>query len=245
MLRYIIGLWLILGISACSLFPSTADDPKNWDAERYYQEAKAALKSEDFQTAIEYFEGLQTRYPFGTYAQQALLEIAYAYFRFDEPQLAISTANRFIKLHPRHEHVDYAYYLKGLANFYAGVGSIDDWFKQEVSDRDIEPYKQSFKDFRELIDKFPQSRYAEDARQRMIHLRNQLARNEYNTALFYQERKAYAASANRAKYILEHFQGSPYINGALDILAQSYKALGLDSASQDTLKVKSLNPQPK
>lgn len=234
----IIALFLI---SACSILPDPGLEPASWTSEKYYKEAKSALNSGDYQTAIEYFEGLQTRFPFGKYAQQALLDIAYAYYRFDEPASAIATANRFIKIHPRHPHVDYAYYIKGLANFSPSIGPLDDLFNQDLAERDIKPLQQSFRDFSELVKRFPKSRYSEDARQRMIHLRNALARHELKIAQFYFKQKAYIASVSRSKYILEHYQGSPAIAAALDIMAQSYGQLGLNKMKKDTQRVLNLN----
>lgn len=241
---YVVGiaifLSLVLNLGACG-FGDAIKPANEWPAEKMYDEAKIALKAGDYQTAIEYFENLQTRYPFGKYAQQALLYIGYAYYRFEEPESAIATADRFIKLHPRHPKVDYAYYLKGLANFDPSIGPLDDMFKQDPADRDTSPLMQSFKDFQELIRRFPNSVYAVDSRKRMIYLRNSLARNELRVARFYIKRKAYIAAANRCEYIIKHFQGSPSTKDALEILAQSYKQLGMDKAYQDAVRVIELN----
>ena len=230
---------------ACTILAncSTSDivPVTEWPAEKMYKEAKASLRAGDYQTAIEYFENLQTRYPFGKYAQQALLYIAYAYYRFDETQLAIDTADRFIKLHPRHAKVDYAYYLKGLANFDPSLGPLDDMFNQDAAERDTAPLHQAFKDFSELIRRFPGSPYASDARKRMIYLRNSLARNELKVARFYFKRKAYVATANRCQYMLKHYQGSPSTKHALQLLTQAYDKLGLKKARNDTQRVLELN----
>lgn len=212
-----------------------------WPADKMYKEAKASLKAGDYQTAIEYFENLQTRYPFGNYAQQALLYIAYAYYRFDETESAIAAADRFIKLHPRHPRVDYAYYLKGLANFKPSAGPLDDLFNQDAAERDTAPLHQSFKDFSELLQRFPDSAYAQDARNRMIYLRNSLARNELRVAHFYFKRKAYIASSNRCKYIIETYQGTPSVKAALELMVQSYDQLGMNKARDDARRVLELN----
>lgn len=240
-MKFTVIFTLLLSLGACSMLPNPGDEPSSWTSEKYYKEAKSALNSGDYQTAIEYFEGLQTRFPFGKYAQQALLDIAYAYYRFDEPTSAIATANRFIKIHPRHQHVDYAFYIKGLANFSPSIGPLDDMFNQDLAERDIKPLQQSFRDFSELVKRFPNSRYAEDARQRMIHLRNALSRHELKIAQFYFKQKAYIAVVSRAKYILEHYQGSPSVAPALDLMAKSYGELGLVKMQKDSLRVLNLN----
>ncbi len=239
--RYTTALVLSMLVTSCSMLGGAIQPVTEWPAEKMYKEAKSALKAGDYQTAIEFFENLQTRYPFGKYAQQALLFIAYAYYRFDEPESAIATADRFIKLHPRHPRVDYAYYLKGLTNFQPSIGPLDDLFNQDVAERDTAPLQKSFKDFSELIRRYPQSQYAHDARKRMIFLRNSLARNELKVARFYFKRRAYVASATRAEYIVKNYQGSPSTEEALLLLMESYEKLGLKKSQADTQRVLDLN----
>jgi outer membrane protein assembly factor BamD len=232
---------LLVLAGGCAAIP---DDPtKDWSAERFYQEAKQALASGDYETAIKYYQGLEARYPYGRYAEQAILESAYAYYKNDEPALAIATAERFIRLHPTHPHVDYAYYLKGLANF-RGERSLFDWLLGaggDLSDRDPKAAREAYNAFRELVERFPASRYAADARQRMAYLYEAQARHEVEVARFYYEREAYVAAVNRAKYALENYPRTPAIEDALGLLALSYRKMGLAELSEDARRVLALN----
>jgi outer membrane protein assembly factor BamD len=223
---------------------TTHEDPtRDWSAERFYQEAKEAMKSGDYETAIKHLEGLEARYPYGRYAEQAQLEIAYVYYKNDEPALAIAAADRFIRMHPTHPHVDYAYYLKGLANFH-GERDLINWLlgaKDDLSDRDPKAAREAYNAFRELVERFPNSRYAADAGQRMAYLFASQARYEVQVARFYYERGAYVAAVNRAKYALENYPRTPATEDALGLLAMSYKNMGLTKLYQDTRRVLTLN----
>ena len=230
---------LILG--GCSLLPDQIDNTKDWSADRFYTEAKDAMNSGDYGTAIKYFETLEARYPFGRYAQQAQLEVIYAYYKDNEPVSAVSAADRFIKLYPRHPFVDYAYYLKGLANFNAGRGLIERYIPQDASQRDPGAARQSFQDFSDLVKRFPNSKYTNDAILRMAYLRNNLAKYEINVANYYMKRGAYVAAANRAKYVVENYPRTPSMPDALGILAKAYKVMELDDLSADALRVLELN----
>ena len=228
-----------LGVG-CGWFPKT-DPTVDWSAQKLYTEAKASLTSGDYEQAIRYFGLLEARYPFGRYAQQAQLEIAYAYYKYDEPDAAIAAADRFIQLYPRHPNVAYAYYLKGLANYNRGRGLVERYVPQDPSERDPGTALQSFQDFSELIKRFPDSKYAKDAAQRMLFLRNNLAQHEVHVANYYMRRRAYVAAANRAKYVIENYQRTPAVPEALVIMAKAYKLLGLDQLSDDALRVLRLN----
>lgn len=230
-----IAALLAVLVAGCS---SMAHDPtQDWTAEQFYEEARAALKAGDYQQAIKYYESLEARFPFGRHAQQAQIEVAYTYYKYAEPDNAISAADRFIKMNPRHPHVDYAYYLKGLANYNRGVGLIDQWTDQDMSERDPGAARQSFYDFAELVKQFPESRYANDARQRMIHLRNSLAQHEIHVADYYLRRGAHIAAANRAKYVLENYQKTPAVPMALKLMAEAYRRLGMDDLAADAERV--------
>jgi len=235
----IITLCLLLNLSGCSTFT----DPKeaNWPAARFYSEAKDAAKVGDYDTAIKYYELLEARHPFGKYAQQAQLDIIYAYYKFEEPESAIVAANRFIKLYPRHAYVDYAYYLKGLVHFDLDQGMLARLLPLDRSQRDQSAAVQSYLDFSELVARFPNSQYSKDARQRMIYLRNMLAEYELHVAKFYMKRGAYVAAANRAKTVIESYQRTPAVRKALVILAKAYKIMELNDLSDSTLKVLKLN----
>jgi len=232
---------LLFALAGCALLPDQIDKTKNWSAERLYSEAKDALDSGDYATAIKYFETLEARYPFGRYAQQAQLEIIYAYYKDQEPASAISAADRFIKQHPRHPYVDYAYYLKGLANFNQGKGIVERYLPQDPTQRDPGAARQSFQDFAELVKRFPNSKYSKDAIQRMSFLRNNLAQYEVNVAVYYMKRAAYVAAANRAKYVVENYPRTPAVPNALGIMARAYKVLELNDLSNDALRVLELN----
>ncbi len=219
------------------MLPAPDDDTKNWSARKIYTEAKKSLSSGDYENAINFYETLESRYPFGRFAKQGQIEIAYAYYKFDEPESAIAAADRFIKLHPKHPHVDYAYYLKGLIYFNRNIGFLGRLFQQDSSSRDPESSKQAFQEFSTLIKKFPNSRYATEARLRALYLRNNLAEHELHVAKYYMTRKAYVAAVNRCKYIIENYDRSSAVPGALDIMAQAYDKLGLTELAADARRV--------
>jgi outer membrane protein assembly factor BamD len=214
------------------------DPTKDWPAERFYAEAKTALKDGNYATAIKNFETLEARYPYGPYAEQAQLEVGYAYYKDQEMASAIAAANRFIRMHPTHAHVDYAYYLKGLANFNDQPNAFERFFiHQDLSIRDPRGMRDAYDAFRELVERYPHSRYAEDARNRTIYLVNYLARSEINVARFYYSHRAYVATVNRAKYVIERYQRTPSVEDALGLQALAYQKMGMDSLMTDTLRV--------
>lgn len=228
---------LSLIVSGCSLFPEQIDETKSWSANKLYGVAKENLADGNFARAIELFEKLEARYPYGPYAQQAQLEVAYAYYKDNEPVSAMAACDRFIKLHPNHPNVDYAYYLKGLANFVEDQGLLAQLGDQDMSERDPRAAKEAFEAFRDLTTRFPDSKYTPDALARMRYLVNALAAHEVHVARYYYTRGAYVAAANRGKYVLEHYQQAPALEEALAIMAQSYDKLGLVVPRDDALKV--------
>jgi len=234
---FILAFSILLLFAGCS---GLSEDPtKNWSPEKLYTEAKDKVSAGDYETGIKYLESLEARYPYGRYAEQAQLELAYAQYKYDEPALAIAAADRFIRLYPTHPNVDYAYYLKGLVNFH-GEKSIANWLfrqKDDLSDRDPKGARDSYNAFRELVERFPNSRYAPDARHRMAYLFDSQARYETQVARFYYERDDYVAAVNRCKYMLEHYPRTPATEDALGIMALSYRDMGLDGLMKDTLRV--------
>lgn len=223
--------------SSCS---STEKDPtKNWSPQRFYAEAKEAMATGNYETAIEQYETLEARYPYGRYAEQAQLEIAYAYYKNSEPTLAISAADRFIRLHPTHPHVDYAYYLKGLVNFQNRGNPFASLFGAKItaSDRDTRAAREAHAAFKELVNRFPNSPYAKDANQRMTYLFDALAQYEIKVARFYYDRDAYIAAINRCKYVLKNFQRTHATEDALGIQAKAYKHMGVVELARDSLRV--------
>ena len=231
-------------LASCGLLPSETDKNKEiskWPEDRLYQAAKEHLDSGTCSSAIEYYEKLQSRYPFGVYTQQAQLELGYCYYKTDEPGSAISTLDRFMKLYPSHAHMAYAFYLRGLVNFGSGQGFADRYINKDPSQRDPGAALKSFNDFAEVIKRFPESKYVDDAQLRMRHLRNLLSKHEVNVANYYMRRGAYVAAANRARYVVENYQQTPAMPEALMLMAKSYKILELDDLSNDALRVLELN----
>ena len=180
--RHILKILLIAAMAGCAI--SDYDRTENWSARKIYNEAKISLSGGDFEQAVEYFEILESRYPFGRYTLQAQLDIAYAHYKRREFDSAIDSANRFIRLHPRNPHIDYAYYLKGLVNFSRGSGLLSNYIGRELSNQDQQALVNSFADFDTLIRRFPTSLYVEDARRRMVFLRNEMAEHELKVAKF-------------------------------------------------------------
>ncbi len=241
LLRVFLILAFTLLSSACSLLPDKIDETKDWSAQRLYSEAKASLNEKSYERAIDLYEKLEARYPFGRYAQQALIESAYAYYKYDEPDTAIATLDRFMKTYPRHPHVDYALYMKGLINFKRGETFIDRFLPRDPSERDAGAARQSFFDFQELLRRFPDSKYAAESQQRMLFLRNNLAEYELHVADYYMRRGAYIAAANRGRYIVEKFQGTPAVKEGLLVMIDAYQTLGLTELAADAERVYELN----
>jgi len=234
---------LALTLSACAWLESQKDRTKDWSANKLYAEAAQELDSGNYKRAIEYFEKLEARYPFGRYAMQSQLDVAYAYYRAEEPESAIAAADRFIKLYPQNPYVDYAYYLKGIVNYNRSVGFLDRYIPTDPAQRDPGSALDAFQDFAELLRLFPDSKYASDARQRMIYLRNNLAKNEVHVARYYMKRQAYVAAANRCNYVVEHFQRTSAVEDAMELLVEAYKNLGEDKLAADAERVLTLNRQ--
>lgn len=234
----ILLLLAILMLTACA---STKDKDDLRSAEEFYQAGKKALDIGDYDTAIKEFESLEARYPFGVYSQQAQIDIAYAYYRNDDPDEAVAAADRFIKLYPRHERVDYLYYLRGLARFNQGYGFFEHKFALDITQRDPRTMREAFNYFSDLITRYPDSKYAPDARQRMIDLRNRMAVYEMHVADYYMRRGAWVAAAKRAKYVIEELPQTPATADALAVLASAYRHLGIDDLADDALRVLELN----
>ena len=226
-LKATLCLLLSLTLLACATSEKEDDDKAQWSAEQFYTEAKKKLDDGNYEAAIKEYQQLESRYPFGKYAPQAQLDVAYAYFKYDEPESSLAAINRFIKLHPRNPHVDYAYYLRGLVNYNRDIGLIDRFLPTDPSQRDPGSSKESYRNFRELIEKFPRSQYGSDAQQRMIELRNNAAMHEVHVARYYMKRKAYLAAANRCNRVIEQYQRTPAVPLALEIMKEAYQKLEL------------------
>jgi len=206
-----------------------------------FNDAKTKMDEGNYEAAIKSFELLQSRYPYGRYAQQALLETAYAYYRQGEAEPAVSAADRFIKQYPNNPYVDYAYYVKGLANFNGEIGALKSLSGQDPSERDPKAAQDSFVAFKDLVTRFPNSKYAPDSRLRMQYLVNMLAKYELHVAGYYLRRGAYIAAVNRAQGVLTQYPNSPSTRDALKILAQAYDAMGMTDLRDDTRRVLAKN----
>lgn len=202
-----------------------------------YTEAKTALDEGEIDRAIKFYERLVARFPYGKYHEQAQIELAYALYRDNKPEEALSAINRFIKIYPTHPRIDYAYYLRGLVNFNRRIGLLEKYFSEDITRRDLQYVRQSFQDFGELVNKYPDSSYAPDARQRMVFLRNGLANAELMVASYYFRRGAYIAAAGRAKFLLETYQESPSSGDALALMAESYRRLGRNELGENAERV--------
>jgi outer membrane protein assembly factor BamD len=224
--------------TACS---SDDDKLQDMSEKELYDNAQANLVDESFSVAIKNLQLLEARYPFGAYAEQSQLEIIYAHYRNFEPEAAIASADRFIRLHPQHPNVDYAYYMKGLANYAGSEGFLDRFLPTDMTKRDPGASLQSFGDFRQLLARYPDSPYAPDAQARMLYLRARLARYEINNANYYFSRGAYIAAINRGRYVVENYPQTPAVADALAVMTQGYMQIGKDELAQDSLAVLRLN----
>ncbi|MCF6280909.1 MAG: outer membrane protein assembly factor BamD [Candidatus Polarisedimenticolaceae bacterium] len=239
--RLIALLLLLTLLSGCALLPDQIDLTKDWSASKLYLEAKESQSNGDYVSALDYLQKLEARFPFGRYAMQAQLDTAYIHYRDNEPDSAIAAADRFIKLHPMSEFAAYAYYLKGIVNFNRNSGFLDDVFPTDPSQRDPGATLTAFNDFGALVRRFPNSKYAADARKRMIYLRNNMAKHELHAADYYMRRGAYLAAANRASKVVKNYQRSSSVKRALEIMIEAYNELGLTLLSADTQQVLELN----
>jgi outer membrane protein assembly factor BamD len=230
-----------LMIASCGLLPDKSDETKGWSANRLYSAARASLLEGDWEKSIELYQKLEARYPFGRQAQQAQLDMAYAQFKFDEPDSAVATLDRFAKLYPRHPNMDYALYLKGLVNFERGIDIIERFIPTDTTQRDAGAAKRSFRDFSVLVERFPDSKYSKDATQRLIYLRNNIAAYQIHVANYYLRRGAYVASVNRAETVLSDFDATPSIPDALAVIATAYKLMDIQELSDDAMKILALN----
>lgn len=235
-------LLIVLLLSGCSLFEEK-DETLGWSQQKLFAEATDELYSGSYERAIKYYEILESRYPFGKYAHQAQLNLAYAYYRFAEPESALAAADRFIRLHPGHPATGYAYYLRGLINFNRSLGFLDRFIPTDTAQRDPGASLDSYKDFAEVVRLFPQSEYAEDAARRMLYLRNNLARYEVKVAEYYMKRGAFLAAANRAEYVVQNYQRTPALRDALEIMIAAYGELSLPELQADAERVLALNEQ--
>jgi outer membrane protein assembly factor BamD len=221
-------LALVATAGGCGLLPTEKDETSSWSAQRLYGEAKDEMAVRNWDKAIKLLEKLEARYPYGRYAQQSQLDVAYAYWKSGERASAISAADRFIKLYPNHPNVDYAHYLKGLVNFNENEGLFAVFDNPDMTERDPKSSRESFEAFKVLVGRFPDSKYAEDSAARMRYLVNSLAQNEVHVARYYMKRGAYVAAANRAQYAVQNYAQAPAVEEAVFIMVKAYDALGMN-----------------
>ena len=242
----VLALLAALVAFGCSSLSSEKDETAGWSAQRLYGEAKDEMTSRNWEKAIKYLEKLEARYPYGRFAQQAQLDVAYAYWKSGERASAIAAADRFIKLYPNHANVDYAWYLKGLVNFNENQGIFAVFDNPDMTERDPKGSYSSFESFKEVVTRFPESKYAEDAAARMRFLVNSLAQNEVHVARYYMKRGAYVAAANRAQYAVQNYPNAPAIEEAVFIMVKAYDALGMEDLRDAADRVMRKNfPQSK
>lgn len=235
--RLLFLVLLLVSVTGCSRLFKRDDPLETLPVEEMYDTAKTALRGGNLGRAERYYTRLIARFPYGEYTEQAAIELAYAQYKDGNSEEASSTINRFIKTYPAHRNIAYAYYLKALINFDRENSFLDRVAQIDRTMRDQGALRQSFNDFAELIRRYPNSRYAADARQRMVHLRNLLARYEINIGTYYLRRGAYVAAAKRGQYVLEYYPQTGYQGDALAIMAESYRQLGQDKLSEDARRV--------
>lgn len=248
-----IAIVLTISVLASCANNSNYDSTANWSVDKLYSEAKDEMNNGGYTKSIGYYEKLENRAAGTPLAQQAQIDKAWAQYKNAEPIQAIATLDRFIKLHPSSSALDYALYLKGIINFNDDLGLISSLISQDLAERDPKQAKESFEAFKELVTRFPDSKYSEDARQRMAYIKNSLARSDVYVAKFYYNKGAYIAASNRAQNTIQEYRDSPAVEEALFVLMQCYEKLGLVQLKEDTQRIlentypgsKFLHPQAK
>ncbi len=239
--RLLILAFVAALLSGCGLFGKREDPLETMPVEEMYAAGKDALMAGNYSRASRYYGRLVSRFPFGEYTEQAMLDLSYSQFKAGKPEEATSTLNRFIRTYPTHRHIDYAFYLKALINFSRENVFLERFARLDMTQRDQGATRQSFDDFALLVQRFPTSRYAADARQRMVYLRNLMARHELGVGLYYLKRGAFVAAANRGEFIIENYPQSQHQNDALALMAEAYTRLGEDTLAGDARRVLELN----
>lgn len=227
----------MLALSACANSPDPSEAYPNETQDQIFVKGENALKDHSYQEAIRRFEALDVQYPFGPHTETAQLHLIYAYYKNSDYASAEAAADRFIRIHPTNPHVDYAYFMRGLSNYYQNQGFFERLANVDYATRDLTQVKKSFNDFSDLTHKYPHSHYAPAAHQYMIYLRDVLARHQIEVARFYYDRGAYVAAADRAALVVKNYQGSPRVPEALVIMAKSYHQLHQTQLENETLNV--------
>ncbi len=210
----------------------------------YYDQAQRRIKVNNYYGAIESLQKIETQYPFGKYAEQAQVELIYCQYMNGDDIAAHAASERFIRLHPRHPNIDYAYFMKGMSSYTRDSGTLARVINTDLSTRDISGAKLAFSEFTEFLTRFPDSQYAPYAKKRLVYIRNLVAKNELSAADYYIKRKAYVAAIRRANYVIENIPNSSQNHRALQILKVSYQELGYDDLVASTDELLRLNPAP-
>ncbi|SEG87711.1 outer membrane protein assembly factor BamD [Marinobacterium lutimaris] len=235
------ALVLVSLLSACTWWSENADVEPDIPEQQLYEEALSAMDDGNYSLGVERLQLLEARYPFGRYSEQAQLELIYAYFRTFEPDSASAAADRFIRLHPNHDNIDYAYYMKGLTAFEKDRSFLTRYLPLDETQRDPGAARDSFDSFATLVNRYPESEYAPDAQKRMQYLKNRLATHEIHVATYYMKRQAWLAAANRGRYVVENYQETPAVADGLAIMHEAYTQVGLTDLADDAMEVLTLN----
>ncbi len=240
-LRWIAVLLTFCLLTACSTVTDPAEMYKGESAKHIFKAGEQALRKGNYKDALSRFEALDVQYPLESDTEIAQLQLIYAYYMSSDYASAEAAADRFIHTHPTNPHVDYAYYMRGLSNYYQNLGIFERMFVVDLATRDLTQIKKSYIDFAELVRLFPNSYYAPAAHQYMVYLRNMMADHELQVAAYYYQRQAYVAAANRASLVVRHYQGAPAVPNALVLMAQSYRALHLTQNQKEVVEVLQYN----
>ena len=241
-IAYILLILSLSATSGCSWMgwgdeETTEDDSEGYTERDFYEKIQSSLNANNWTVAISNLQLLESQFPFGKYAEQGQLELIYAQYKSNDFEDAIGSADRFIRLHPQHPNVDYAFYVKGLSELSQSSGFFDNFIPTDNTKRDIGSARQAFATLTELLSRFPKSEYSPDARKRLVNLRNNLARGEIHVANYYFARGAYLAAANRGRYVVENFQQSPAVPDGLAVMAQAYNILEMQELAANAVKV--------
>lgn len=238
----VISILLALSLTACS---SVEDEQReiiqNQGASALYKQAKRSMDVGNFSAAAQILSSIDSKFPFGPLSHQVQLDLIYSYYKTADVDQTLATIDRFIRLNPNHADVEYAIYMRGVTNMEQDTNLFQSIFNVDRSDRDPAKSKEAFEDFRRLIEKHPDSKYATDAKQRMLYIKNRLAKYEIEVARFYMRREAWVAAANRGRYVLEYFSDTEQVQPALEIMVSSYNELGLDELKNNAVKTLRLN----
>ncbi len=238
--KIIISL-LVLSLTACSSSDNELEKVPDKSAQSLFTDARSALDNGLYQKAIQILGAIDSRFPFGPISHQVQLDLIYAYYKSGDAAQGIALADRFLRLNPNNSNVDYVYYMRALINLSTEENLFQDMAGIDRSDRDPEASRSAFNDFKTIVTDFPDSKYAADARQRMIAIKSRLAKYEIAVAKFYMKREAYASAANRGRYVVEYFSPSPEVEEALELMIESYNKLGLKDLKKNAMQVLAAN----